>query len=125
MYYFKVYRYKKTASTENENIKMKPLKLTTKITLILSVMVCTIFIVQAFWSIKQENRERRDELFLRAKLVAEMQSDALSGPLWDYDQERAISSLNGILKDPDILQEIITHAKLPLIVITLTILLNL
>ena len=104
MYYFKVYRYKKTASTENENIKMKPLKLTTKITLILSVMVCTIFIVQAFWSIKQENRERRDELFLRAKLVAEMQSDALSGPLWDYDQERAISSLNGILKDPDILQ---------------------
>ena len=56
------------------------------------------------WSINQEHRDRRDALLLRAKLISEMQSDALSGPLWDYDQERALSSLNGIIKDPDILQ---------------------
>ena len=67
-------------------------------------MVCTIYVMQAFWSINQEHRDRRDALLLRAKLISEMQSDALSGPLWDYDQERALSSLNGILKDPDILQ---------------------
>ena len=60
--------------------------------------------MQAFWSINQEHRDRRDALLLRAKLISEMQSDALSEPLWDYDQERALSSLNGILKDPDILQ---------------------
>ena len=87
-----------------EKSRMKSLRLSTKITLILSAMVCTIYLMQAFWSINQEHRDRRDALLLRAKLISEMQSDALSGPLWDYDQERALSSLNGILKDPDILQ---------------------
>ena len=87
-----------------EKSRMKSLRLSTKITLVLSAMVCTIYLMQAFWSINQEHRDRRDALLLRAKLISEMQSDALSGPLWDYDQERALSSLNGILKDPDILQ---------------------
>ena len=87
-----------------EKSGMKSLRLSTKISLVLSAMVCTIYVMQAFWSINQEHRDRRDALLLRAKLISEMQSDALSGPLWDYDQERALSSLNGILKDPDILQ---------------------
>ena len=87
-----------------EKSGMKSLRLSTKISLVLSAMVCTVYVMQAFWSINQEHRDRRDALLLRAKLISEMQSDALSGPLWDYDQERALSSLNGILKDPDILQ---------------------
>ena len=65
------------------------LKLSTKITIVLSFIVCAILLLQATWPIRQDNKDRRDALILRA----EMQSDALAGPLWDYDQERSLSSL--------------------------------
>ena len=86
-----------------EKSGMKSLRLSTKTSLVLSAMVCT-FIDAGVLVYKSGYRDRRDALLLRAKLISEMQSDALSGPLWDYDQERALSSLNGILKDPDVLQ---------------------
>jgi adenylate cyclase len=82
---------------------MKNIKLSTRVTIVLSSIICIIFALQATWSIRKDDVDRREALMLRAKLVTEIQSVALSGPLWDYDQERALSSLEGILKDPDIM----------------------
>ena len=52
----------------------------------------------------QEHRDRRDALLLRAKLISEMQSDALSDPYGITTKKGHLAVLNGILKDPDILQ---------------------
>jgi adenylate cyclase len=82
---------------------MTHLKLSTKIIIVLSSIVFLIFTIQATWSIQQNDNDRRTSLKLRAELITEMQSISLSGPLWDFDQERALSSLKGLLTDPDII----------------------
>lgn len=83
---------------------MAHLKLSTKIIIVLSFIVFLIFTIQATWSIQQNDNDRRTSLKLRAELITEMQSISLSGPLWDFDQERALSSLKGLLTDPDIMK---------------------
>lgn len=83
---------------------MAHLKFSTKIIIVLSFIVFLIFALQAAWSIRQNDNDRRASLKLRAELITEMQSISLSGPLWDFDQERALSSLKGLLTDPDIIK---------------------
>ena len=83
---------------------MRSLRLSTKITIVLSSLISIIFASQSIWSIQNDYAERRAALTLRADLIAEMQSVALSGPLWDLDKEGALRSLGGLLKDPDIIK---------------------
>ena len=83
---------------------MAQLKFSTKIIIVLSFIVFLIFALQAAWSIRQNDNDRRASLKLRADLITEIQSISLSGPLWDFDQERALSSLKGLLTDPDIIK---------------------
>ncbi|MGB0553281.1 MAG: adenylate/guanylate cyclase domain-containing protein [Alphaproteobacteria bacterium] len=83
---------------------MSHLKFSTKIIIVLSFIVFLIFALQAAWSIQQNDNDRRNSLKLRAELITEIQSISLSGPLWDFDQERALSSLKGLLTDPDIIK---------------------
>lgn len=79
------------------------LRLSTRIILVLSTLVSLIFIGQAAYTIRQNDAGRHEALSLRAGLVTATQAAALSGPLWDYDKERATGGLSGMLQDPDVM----------------------
>ena len=78
------------------------LRLSTSIILVLSTLVSLIFIGQAAYTIRQNDVGRHKALLLRVDLVTASQAAALSGPLWDYDKERASGGLSGMLQDPDV-----------------------
>ena len=88
-------------------ISLPRLRLSTRIILVLSILVTTIFMAQAAYTITQNDADRLRAIKLRAELTTATQATALSGPLWDYDKERAQGNLTGLLKDPDIISAIV------------------
>ena len=88
-------------------ISLPRLRLSTRIILVLSTLVTTIFMAQAAYTITQNDADRLRAIKLRAELTTATQATALSGPLWDYDKERAQGNLTGLLKDPDIISAIV------------------
>ena len=88
-------------------ILRKRFRLSTRIILVISTLVAAIFIAQAAYTIKLNDAERFRTINLRAELTTATQAAALSGPVWDYDKERAKGNLTGMLKDPDIISVIV------------------
>jgi len=85
-------------------VLMQRMRFSTKIIIILSSMISIVFAVQSAQFIGKNYADQRFELALRADLVVEMQSVAVSGALWDLDKEGVLRSLAGVLKDPEVIK---------------------
>ncbi len=66
-----------------------------------------VVVISNIISLHNSNTNLESALVLRAQVVSEAQAAAMSHIIWEYDQESALASMQGLLDDPEFVRIII------------------